>query len=149
MSSLCVLTVAKVAIDSEQHVKTEPEWSAAAGKQSNTCRGSPHSPRCPGYKVTHRESLPARRRPGNTCSRSPCGRRRPGYRATRATRATWPPAPCRSKGVLFVGLLESSPVMITSAYARSNPTSMTCTPISMVVVGCATPSLSHRCRPIS
>uniref|UniRef100_A0A452YVN4 Uncharacterized protein n=1 Tax=Aegilops tauschii subsp. strangulata TaxID=200361 RepID=A0A452YVN4_AEGTS len=33
--------------------------------------------------------------------------------------------PCRSKGVLFVAPLESSPVMNTSAYARSNPTSTT------------------------
>ena len=83
----------------------------------------------------HAEGAPwseAARIHGSTCSGSPCGRQRPGYRP-RALHGLRPS--CGSKGVQLVGLLESPPVVDSSAYARSNLMSSTCTPISMVVVG--------------
>lgn len=146
MSSRCVLIVAKGAVDAEQHVKPEPEWSAAAGKQSNTCKGSPRCPRWPGYQATRRESPHVGGGRETRAAGAPVvgGVQDTGQPEQRVLHGL--PPPCWSKGVLFVGLLESSPVMNTSAYARSNPTSTTCTPISMVVVGCATPSLSTACH---
>lgn len=76
--------------------------------------------------------------PLNVAQATAEGRRRPGYMATRAAGASmvggvqdtgqpeqhvlhWLRPPCRSMGVLFVGLLESLPVMDTSAYAPATP----------------------------
>ena len=111
-------------------------------EQSNTCKGSPRCPRWPGYQATRRESPHVGGGRETRAAGAPVvgGVQDTGQPEQRVLHGL--PPPCWSKGVLFVGLLESSPVMNTSAYARSNPTSTTCTPISMVVVGCATPSLS-------